>query len=247
MDDAAVAAWRASTTADTDTFLNLQPILPGKPKEYKGDIGTYLVRKDPQSGKWKVVDKTTGVDTDYGYVNGILGSLNDHAELGGRHMEMLPGGERITEYTLFNNPSRGFFADAWETLRDKLGFTTAPARALAGVLQDVQSSGKIVHWVAHSQGGAIFAEGMRRAGGDLSANSVTFNAGANNKTVTDRIAASVGVQVKAYIHSPFDAVPNVIGGNGNIITIPTSLLALPTLFIPGMSSHTVPTPSYRNY
>jgi len=204
----------------------------------KGDIGTYLVRQNA-AGDWVIVGKTNGVTTAHAYVNGILGTLGRHAELGGKHM---PKG--VTEFTLFNNPSKGFFRDIWETTMDKLGFTSAPAMALAGVLQGVQASGQSVEWVAHSQGGAIFSEAMRYAGGDLSANSVTFNAGANNHWVTNGIAADVGVQVRGYYYSSWDAVPNVIGMNGNPFSMLGSVLASPLLFTDNHSPHTAPTPGW---
>lgn len=151
----------------------------------------------------------------------------------------------MKEFTLFNNPSKGFLRDGWETMMDKLGFTSAPAGALAGVMQGIQASGNSVQWIAHSQGGAIFAEAMSYAGGSLGANSVTFNAGANNHWVTNSIASSVGVQVGGYNYSSWDLVPNVIGMNGNPFSMLGSVLAAPLLFTDDHSPHTAPTLGWR--
>jgi hypothetical protein len=80
---------------------------------------------------------------------------------------------------------------------------------------------------------------MRYAGGNLSANSVTFNAGANNHWVTNDIAADAGVAVRGYHYSSWDVVPNLIGTNGNPVSMLGSMLAAPLLFTP-YSTHTAP-------
>jgi hypothetical protein len=204
----------------------------------KGDIGTYLVRQNA-AGEWVIAGKTNGVTTKYAFVNGITGELGRHAYLGGKHLQTRFG-KGVTEFTLFNNPTHGALADIWETTMDKLGFTSAPAKALAGVLQAIQASGQSVEWIAHSQGGAIFSEAMRYAGGDLSANSVTFDAGANNHWVTNSIAADVRVNVHGYYYSSWDAVPNVIGFNGNPVSMVGSTLASPLLWTnEDLSPHTL--------
>jgi hypothetical protein len=220
----------------SDSTLNKSGIDPSG----KGDIGTYLVRKDPDTGEWKIVGKSNGVTTQHAFVNGIQGTLGRHAELGGLHMP-----RDVTEFTLFNNPSNGFFADVWEAGTDKLGITSDPARALAGILQGVQESGQTVSWIAHSQGGAIFAEAMNFAGGNLSNNSVTFHAGANNHWATSGIAAGVGVQVNGYYFSPWDLVPNVVGLNGNPLSMVGALFATPLLFTNNYSPHTAPNSTWR--
>ena len=153
-------------------------------------------------------------------------------------------GDGITEFTLFNNPTNNPVLDVLECLGDKLNLTSDPAMALAGVLQGVQASGKEVKWAAHSQGGDIFVEGMRDAkasgSASLSMNSVTFDAGANNHWVSNKIAGSVGVHVDGYCYSAMDAVPNVVGLNGNPLSMLGSILAVPLLFTATMSPHTTP-------
>ena len=88
---------------------------------------------------------------------------------------------------------------------------------------------------------------MKFAGGDLSGNSVTFNAGANNAWRTNAIAREVNVRVNGYNYSRWDAVPNLIGMNGNPFSILGSILASPLLFTDGHSMHTVPTSSWGRH
>jgi len=79
-----------------------------------------------------------------------------------------------------------------------------------------------------------------------SANSVTFDAGANNRWVTNAIAGEVGVRVNGYNYSSWDAVPNLIGLNGNPFSMIGSFLALPLLFT-DQSPHSEPTPSWGHH
>lgn len=102
--------------------------------------------------------------------------------------------------------------------------------------------------MAHSQGGAIFAEAVSYNGGDLSKNSVAFHSGANNEWVTNYILDKANIneqyqqQKTTYWNSPIDFVPNVIGFNGNPLEMLGSTLAIPLLFSddPTKSPHTLP-------
>lgn len=153
---------------------------------------------------------------------------------------------------LLYNPTGGFLADGLETFRGKLSFAFGPseiAKKLSGVLGAIQQDGKSVNWVAHSQGGAIFASAVDYYGGTLSNNSVAFHAGANNQLVTDSILKNAGMNFDDkgkyqgnYWNSPNDAVPNIIGLNTiNPITWVRSILFIPTLFMgPESSPHTLP-------
>ena len=208
----------------------------------RGGIGCYLARKNQMTGVWEV-ERTEGVTTKYAFVNGVAGTLGGNVEAGAKYLAY-NFGDGITEFTLFNNPTNNPVLDVLECLGDKLNLTSDPAMALAGVLQGVQASGKEVKWAAHSQGGDIFVEGMRyaKASGSvsLSMNSVTFDAGANNHWVSNKIAGSVGVHVDGYCYSAMDAVPNVVGLNGNPLSMLGSILAVPLLFTATMSPHTTP-------
>jgi hypothetical protein len=150
-------------------------------------------------------------------------------------------------YTLYYNPtSNNILVDGWETFRDKLGFTTPVAQHLSQVLKGVQQSRKSVNWVAHSQGGGIYSEAVRKSGQDLSKNSVVFHSGANNQIVTNQHLknSSINIGVKTrYVNSPVDLVPNIIGLNTiNPIKIVGSIVSTPSLFSndPRKSPHTLP-------
>lgn len=105
-----------------------------------------------------------------------------------------------------------------------------------------------MNWVAHSQGGAIFAEAVRYNGGDLSQNGVVFHSGANNEWVTNYYLDQANIneqyqgQETTYRNSPIDIVPNIIGLNTlNPISIIGSILAIRLLFTdPEHSPHTLP-------
>jgi hypothetical protein len=99
-----------------------------------------------------------------------------------------------------------------------------------------------------SGGGAAFAQAMAYAlangSSGLGGNSVRFDGGANNAIMTDRIARTAGVST-GYYYSHADFVPNVIGTNGNLVSMAVSIVILPTLFVgPPLSPHTKPTPNY---
>jgi hypothetical protein len=188
-------------------------------------------------------------------VNGITGNLESHADLGVKHLQDLFG-EGVTSFTLFNIPTTGFWGDVATAGLEKLGFNTDAVRSLAGVLGNVQdyngATGQpSVQWVAHSGGGAAFAQALNFLSGsygDLSMNTVTFDAGANNALVTNAIARNVNVTVNGYNYSPLDAVPNIVGFNGNPISIAISIIAAPTLFIgPPLSDHTRHTGRWQHH
>ena len=85
---------------------------------------------------------------------------------------------------------------------------------------------------------------MTNGSNGLGGNSVRFDGGANNAIMTDRIARAAGVST-GYYYSHSDFVPNVVGTNGNPLTMAISTLMLPALFYgPPLSPHTKPTPSY---
>lgn len=212
-----------------------------------GALGMYTVHGGGGTGSSDItVTPTNTVTTATGFVNGITGSLASHADLGFQHLKDLSGS---ADYTLFNIPTAGFSGDVFNVGLQKLGIDTPASSALAGVLQSVTSSGNNVQWVAHSGGGAAFAQAMNYAmangSGPLTGNSVRFDAGANNASVTNGIARAAGVNVTGYYYSPLDFVPNVVGGNGNPISMLASTVLLPTLFIgPPLSQHTKPTSTW---
>jgi len=159
----------------------------------------------------------------------------------GNHVQKAFGD--VDQFTLFYNPTEGALRDLWESLRDKLGFTTDVAKEFSEVLKQTQASGRKVDWVAHSQAGIIFSEAVRISGTDLSNNRVVFHAGANNQLRTNSIMKDSGVDVLGYHDHPFDLVPNIIGLNtANPVKIIGSVLALPLVLWggPELSPHTLP-------
>lgn len=205
-----------------------------------GHPGTYRVEK--VRGEWIVTGATELVETDKAAINGILNPPGYAAWLMGQHVDAEFGND-VDRFTLFYNPTESFLADGWETLRDKLGFTTDVAKQFSNVLQQTQASGRQVEWVAHSQGGAIFSEAVRVSNTDLSNNSVVFHSGANNEWVTNNIIEYAGVRAIGYRNHPFDPVPNIVGFNAlNPIKLLGSVLALPAVILggPELSPHTLP-------
>jgi len=200
----------------------------------------YMVVK--AGDQWGVVGKSDKVYTSVAGVNGILNKTDYAPGLMGVHVENKY--ETSSLYTLYYNPTNGFLSDGWETFMDKLSFTTPVTKQFSGVLSGVQASGNDVSWIAHSQGGAIFAEAVRFNGGNLSRNSVAFDSGANNEWVTNyylqKAGINSGIETK-YNDSPIDFVPNVIGLNGNPFKMMGSTIAIPLLFMgPAVSPHTLP-------
>jgi hypothetical protein len=123
--------------------------------------GLYRVKKSAR-GVWAVKGKVANITTSHAAVNGMLNNLAKASWLMGSHLEVAYG-KGLQEYTLFHNPSSGAGGDLWESLRDKCGVTTAVTKQFAGVLVQTQQAGNKTNWVAHSQGGIIFAEGVRYA------------------------------------------------------------------------------------
>lgn len=133
------------------------------------------------------------------------------------------------------------------TLLTKLGIDSAPVLALREQMEYIQSSGQKVNWVAHSRGGADFAQAAAGSSMEkLNNNSVVFHAGANNKTVTDSILYSkrIGKLNDGYRDSPNDLVPQIIGLRAltSPLNFVSSLLAAPCVFLCSVenSPHTLP-------
>jgi hypothetical protein len=192
----------------------------------------YRVKRNSQ-GIWQVGSKVNKVTTQYAAVNGQSNNLTKATWLMGSHLEY--EFKTLHEYTLFHNPSVGGIGDTWESLRDKMGFTTAVTRQFAKVLADTHEHGNKTHWIAHSQGGVIFAEGVRYLlnGGSSSAlrkgqlngvrnpnkgtlldsHSVVFHGNANNNLRSKPLFARAGIQVLAIRTNDYDMVGNLIGMN----------------------------------
>lgn len=192
----------------------------------------YTVKKE--GPEWRLVGKTNAINTTYAAVNGQSNDLKKASWLMGLHLEAEFGKSRIKEYTLFHNPTVSGLADTWESMRDKVGFTTPVTKEFSQVLQATQQSGKDVKWIAHSQGGAIFAEGVRYflngnsswalLGGangafkkkekiSLDKNSVAFHGNANNNYRSKFLLDRASITVLAIRGNEYDMVYNIAGMN----------------------------------
>jgi len=178
--------------------------------------------------------------------------------------------DKIMEYTLFHNPTVNLFADTYESIKDKLGFTNPMTKSLAKILREAQHKQDGVKWVTHSQGGAIFSEAVnfhnKNIGTPLDKHTVYFQASANNMMVTRKILKKAGVKLhrKGYNNSPIDGIPQLLGGNAitDVLMKPgpsslARLAMLPAAIIPGMlplafapagfSTHARPYEGIKNY
>jgi RHS repeat-associated protein len=189
-------------------------------------------------------ERTFSVTSSYGAINGITNEVGRAMQLMAEHVSSRFGSD---SFMLAHNPTEGFWRDIFETAQDKLGFTTTISQHFGEVLAGVDHP---MSWVAHSQGGEIFAEGARYAlnhgAGSLSNNTVAFDSGANNAWATNRILARGGIQLyrKGYFDAKNDAVPQVFGlrGFGHPINMFRSIIDFPKLFGPD-SPHTHPQPN----
>ena len=195
--------------------------------------GLYKMTKNSQ-GNWTKDIAVKSITTEYAAVNGQSNNLTKATWLMGSHLDFEYGKSKLNEYTLFHNPSVGGLGDTWESMRDKLGFTTDVTKAFSKVLQQTQKEGKEVKWVAHSQGGVIFAEGVRYFlngnsswaifGGfngifkdkeevNLSNHKVAFHGNANNNFRSKFLFDRAGIEVTASRINDYDFVGNVLGMN----------------------------------
>lgn len=193
------------------------------------------------------IAKVGSIETVHAAVNGQSNELEKAQDLMRKHVSWSFRDDNPKEYTLFHNPSDGMFWDTYESSQDKKQKTTAVAKQFREALVSVQQGDHSVKWVAHSQGGLIFTEATRyhliNGGGDLSKNSVQFNAGANNEQKTNPIMKMAGIKVYGYNNHPFDPVPNIIGGNAkDWVSVAGSLVGFAFALWggPEKSPHTLP-------
>ncbi|HEX7764282.1 MAG TPA: hypothetical protein VF433_11825, partial [Cellvibrio sp.] len=138
---------------------NIQPVDKlQKQRDRQEQAALYKVKRNEQ-GIWQVGGRVESVNTRYAAVNGQSNNLAKASWLMGSHLEY--EFKNLQEYTLFHNPSVGGAGDTWVSFRDKMGITTRVTKKFAQILAETQAAGNETGWVAHSQGGAIFAEGVR--------------------------------------------------------------------------------------
>ncbi|ROS00219.1 hypothetical protein EDC56_2857 [Sinobacterium caligoides] len=195
--------------------------------------GLYSVTKN-LSGNWQVARKTDQVKTAYAAVNGQSNNLAKATWLMGSHLEF-EFGDTVQEYSLFHNPSVGGPGDTWESLQDKLGFTTPVTQAFAKVLANTQQNGHSTDWLVHSQGAIIFSEAVRyllngnsssaitslqfnglrhpERGSLLDKQRVALHGNANNNLRSGLLFKRAGVDVIAIRAHDYDLVSNIVGKN----------------------------------
>jgi hypothetical protein len=192
----------------------------------------YKVKKEGVA--WKLIGKTEEVTTAYAAVNGQSNNLAKATWLMGLHLQAEFKGSKVKEYTLFHNPSVGGVGDSWESLRDKLGFTTPVSKQFSMVLQSAQKNFEgDIKWVAHSQGGVIFAESVRyflngnsstallgtngrfknKEKISLNKHSVAFHGNANNSYRSQFLLDRASIEVLAVRGNENDFVYNILGMN----------------------------------
>jgi len=195
--------------------------------------GVYRIKKNAQ-GVWESKGKVDSVTTSYAAVNGQSNNLTKATWLMGAHLDFEFGKGAVKEYTLFHNPSVGGPGDTWESIRDKFGITTDVTKKFSELLQETQKAGNSTKWIAHSQGGLIFAEAVRYhlngnsgwaitggfngafrddKGKSLNQHSVAFHGNANNNRRSSVLFERAGVKVIANRANDYDFVNTVIGLN----------------------------------
>lgn len=196
-------------------------------------IALYRVKKN-RDGIWRVGNPVQSATSPHAAVNGQSNNLVKATWLMGNHLEVAYGNS-VSEYTLVHNPSNGGPNDTWESMRDKLGFTTEVSKRLAQTLSDSQAEKREISWVAHSQGGIIFAESVRyllnggsstalsglklnglrhpEKGELLDKHSVTLHGSGSNSWRSRRLFDRAGVKVVAIRAHDYDMVHQIVGMN----------------------------------
>lgn len=171
----------------------------------------YRVVKNGEGG-WQIGEKIDSAAAGYGAVNGQSNNLTKATWLMGAHLEF-EFGAQVKEYTLFHNPSVGGRGDTWESMQDKFGFTTPVTKLFASKLLAAQQANQSIKWVAHSQGGVIFAEAVRtilkahkKQTGVLDKQSVAMHGNANNNYRSKFLFDKAGVEVIANRSNTYDLV-----------------------------------------
>ncbi len=170
-------------------------------------------------GGWQINGKLDVAKTGYAAVNGQSNNLTKATWLMGAHLEF-EFGDQVKEFTLFHNPSVGGPGDTWESFRDKLGITTPVTKIFADKLLAAQQANQTIQWVAHSQGGVIFAEAVRtilkknkKQKDILDKQSIALHGNANNNLRSSFLFEKAGIEVIASRANTYDLVYVFAGFN----------------------------------
>lgn len=193
-------------------IFNIQPLdYIQKARDLMEKPSLYHVVKNSEGG-WQLKGKMDAAKSGYGAVNGQSNNLTKATWLMGAHLEF-EFGDQVKEFTLFHNPSVGGRGDTWESFRDKFGITTPVTKAFADKLLAAQQANQTIKWVAHSQGGVIFAEAVRtilkknkKQTGVLDKQSVALHGNANNNFRSSFLFDKAGIEVIASRGNTYDLV-----------------------------------------
>lgn len=231
----------------------------------------YKIVKDG-NGNWKNKGKVNKISTQYAAVNGQSNTLGKATWLMGLHLDYAYGNsDIIKEFCLYHNPSVTGLSDTWESIKDKLGFTTDVTKGFSSVLKQSQEAGNDIKWMAHSQGAIIFSEAVRYVlnggsswailggfngitrddkGSVLNKHSVTFHGNGNNESRSQVLFERAGINVLGYNSHPYDLVNNVAGMNfSSFKNLIGSIIYSPHVFGGSVqqSPHTLPYEGFENW
>ena len=172
---------------------------------------------------WDRSSPTTQIRTRHAAVNGMQNNLAKAQWLMGAHLDVAYPEAKLTEYTLFHNPTDGIaLSDIAECLWDKIAplpfMASCQVRHLADLLWQCQTQGQQTDWVVHSQGAIIFKAAVRhhlsvRAGARLDRHTVAFHAGGSVVASTRPFFEKAGIKIGLERINPYDVVPNLGGRN----------------------------------
>ncbi|HNG61022.1 MAG TPA: hypothetical protein PKZ52_14455 [Cellvibrionaceae bacterium] len=193
-------------------IFNIQPLDHiQKSRDLLEKPSLYSVAKNSEGG-WHIKSKVDVAKEGYGAVNGQSNNLTKATWLMGAHLEF-EYGNQVKEFTLFHNPSVGGPGDTWESFRDKLGITTPVTKVFAEKLLAAQQANQTIKWVAHSQGGVIFAEAVRtilkknkKQTRILDKQSIALHGNANNNFRSSFLFDKAGIEVIASRGNTYDLV-----------------------------------------
>jgi hypothetical protein len=196
------------------------------------------------AGDRTAVDSVT---TGYASVNGILNDLDQATNLMGIHIRARYGKD-ITEFTLIHVPTNGFFSDVAMAGLEKINVNTREAALVSGAIHRASLEGRSVHWVAHSRGGAVFAQAMQMlvsTGFTVRGQTVAFHGSASNPLVSRALANAAGISLygRGFFSHPMDPVANWVGmGTANPFKLLGSVLVAPFLGFDAIRGpiHTMP-------
>lgn len=144
------------------------------PMEEGMSSGMYLVSPTKRKAREPIkITETNWVETKHAAVSGFAGGKEDAVKA------MLPiiaqgypedaakfKAQQFEPFTLFYNPRKGFLADSWSNLKDRLaskglGSGTDTAKLLAATIEKAGREGWEVNWTTHTSGVSLFTQALK--------------------------------------------------------------------------------------